>query len=138
MVCFNFALLKIRIRENLAASGRTGVVCCLEQFLTSYKINNKVSWIRTEVAMKRATSLSLMLVKPAGLQPKGTCGGGWRCPRPIEKYSLTSLEQRLVKTGGGWSSLPDITGVASGVASELAAVLGDVGRIASCRPDGIR
>ena len=82
MVCFNFALLKIRIRENLAASGRTGVVCCLEQFLTSYKINNKVSWIRTEVAMKRATSLSLMLAKPAGLQPRELVAAAGAAPDP--------------------------------------------------------
>ena len=30
----------------------------------------------------------------------GTCGGGWRCRSEIEKWSLTRLQQRLVKTGG--------------------------------------
>jgi hypothetical protein len=28
------------------------------------------------------------------------CGSDWHCPGPIGKWSLTSLQQRLVKTGG--------------------------------------
>jgi hypothetical protein len=30
----------------------------------------------------------------------GIYGGGWRCPRRSESRSLTSLQQRLVKSGG--------------------------------------
>jgi hypothetical protein len=29
-----------------------------------------------------------------------TYGGGWRCRQGIDNWSLTSLQQRLVKTGG--------------------------------------
>jgi hypothetical protein len=40
-------------------------------------------------------------------------GNLWRrlvLPQRIEKWSLTSLQQRLMKTGGDWSSTPAITG----------------------------
>jgi hypothetical protein len=37
--------------------------------------------------------------EPAGLQ-SGQFVAALALPRPIEKYSLTSLQQRLVKTGG--------------------------------------
>jgi len=30
----------------------------------------------------------------------GNCGGGWRCRAQVVNWSLTSLQQRLVKTGG--------------------------------------
>ena len=40
-------------------------------------------------------------------------GNLWRrlvLPQKVEKWLLTSLQQRLVKTGGGWSNTPATTG----------------------------
>jgi len=41
--------------------------------------------------------------------PWGICGGGWHCGRG-EDWSLTSLQQQLVKTGAAGEACPLLTG----------------------------
>ena len=56
-------------------------------------------WTRLSCHRFRANEVRLAAER-ARVQPRAISGGGWCCRRRIDSWSLTSLQQRLVKTGG--------------------------------------